>query len=431
MHSKLYNTIRLWAALLTLLAVVGHHYMPAKRSLLFPHSGHTLDIYSDEMWGGKSTAQWLDREQLHWRCNLAPSETYPICGLSIGFPEEPGTARDLSQYENLVIQLEYFGEAVNLRVYLRNHNPEYSTLEDVDSLKFNAATLRASDFSHSETSIHLSEFSPSDWWLEQHDIPRALSRPELDRVTAIGVDFPHPIIYGNHDVKIDRIELIGTWFSREQLYLGIILAWMALLGWEALSRMMALYQRNRAYSLKLKDLADHAQELQQETDRYKTLSNHDSLTGALNRNGLAPLIERIFDSPKGEGGSVALLLLDIDHFKRVNDRLGHDAGDRILKELTNIVHLNTRQQDHFARWGGEEFILISTATTQEAAQGLGEKIRFMVAQHTFEPKNPLQLSISIGVAGVSPGESFESAFKRADKALYQAKDLGRNCVIAA
>lgn len=428
MHSKLYNTLRLGAALLTLLAVLGHHYMPAKRSLLYPHDRHTFDLYADEMWGGNSSAQWLNAQQLHWRCTLAPSDFYPVCGMSIGFPEEPGTTRDLSRYESLNLQLEYSGEAVNLRVYLRNHNPEYSSLDNVDSLKFNAANLRAADFKHADTAIHLSEFSPSDWWLEQHDIPRALSRPEIDRVTAIGIDLPHPIVYGSHDLKIHRIEVVGSWFSREQLYLGIILAWMALLSWEALSRMITLYQRNQAYSRKLEDLAEHAQELQQETDKYKILSTHDGLTGALNRSGLAPVVERIFNTGRGEE-SVAILLLDIDHFKRVNDRRGHDAGDRVLKEFSNIVQVNTRQQDHFARWGGEEFILVSTDTTLEAAQRLAEKIRLMVAQHIFEAQEPLQLSVSIGVTEARADESFESAFKRADQALYQAKDLGRNCVI--
>lgn len=430
MHSKLYNTIRLGAALLTLLALVGHHFMPAKRSLLHPHSDYSFDIYADEMWGGNSRAEWLDADKFHLRCTLATTEAHPICGMAISFPEEART-RDLSQYESLILQLKYSGDATNLRVYLRNHNPEYSTIDDVDSLKFNAATVSASDFGPTETVIHLSEFSPSDWWLEEQDIPRHLSRPEIDRVTAIGIDFPHPIIYGNHEIKVERIEAIGEWFSREQLYLGIILTWMALLGWEALSRMLVLYRRNRLYSNKLHHLAEYAQVLEHETDKYKTLSNHDSLTGALNRNGLAPLVERLFYKAGAEEGPVAILLLDIDHFKRVNDRRGHDAGDRILKELTSIVHLNTRQQDHFARWGGEEFILISTDTSQEAALGLGEKIRAKVSEYIFEPDDPLQLSISVGVAGVRAGESFESAFKRADRALYQAKDLGRNCVIAA
>lgn len=425
MYSKLYNLIRLGAVLLTLLILAGHHYLPPKHSVLHPVTGYAVDLYSDGEAGGKSRAEWLNQEEFLLRCHLAKSELYPVCGVTIHFPDLPGQVLDLSGYQELLINLAYQGDARNIGVFLRNHNPAYSNLDDLDSLKYSSVTVRASDFTEQSTTIHLSEFSTADWWIEQHNIPREYAKPELTGVTAIGVNLPAPHAFGHHDLHLKSIHLVGEWISREQLYLTVIFLWIGLLAWEAASRLTQLYQHNKLYTQKLDHLTGYTQMLQQETTKYKNLSHHDALTGALNRSGLASSVERLFDKASSET-PVSVIVFDIDHFKPVNDQRGHDAGDRILKDLASLVHLNTRQQDAFARWGGEEFVLLCSATDRNAAQGLAEKLRTLIYQHTFEPQEPLEITISLGIAVVKDGEDFEAAFKRADEALFRAKDMGRN-----
>lgn len=164
---------------------------------------------------------------------------------------------------------------------------------------------------------------------------------------------------------------------------------------------------------------------------YKSKSITDPLTNLYNRLGIAQVAEGIFANAETKKGA-CLMLLDIDHFKRVNDRRGHDAGDRVLTDITAIVRKCIRSSDHFGRWGGEEFILLCATVSSENSRVLAEKIRVAVESHTYEKNlNPLRVTVSIGVADIRADDSFEGATKRADLALYKAKALGRNCVVLA
>ena len=129
--------------------------------------------------------------------------------------------------------------------------------------------------------------------------------------------------------------------------------------------------------------------------------------------------------------SIALIIIDIDHFKRINDRRGHDVGDNILKQFTLIVSSNIRSDDIFGRWGGEEFILICPKTNIDNAFYLAEKIRKIVSDTMFEEEKPVTITASFGVGTIQQDEDFASAFKRVDAALYKAKSIGRNCTIIA
>lgn len=430
MNPSTFSKIRLLAIVLTVVVLVGHRFLPAKREMIYPTSQNDATLYSDDAWGGKTTAVWVDPSTSHWRCTLTEGELYPVCGVAISFPSATNGTVDFSAYDAISIRLKYDGDASKLRIYIRNHNPAYSELSNVDSLKFNSVTLRAADFSKGETIIHLTEFAVADWWLEERDIPRELALPEHNNIASLGIDLPYPQVLGQHDIQLEQIELVGAWVSSEQLYLTTIVIWMVMLGWEAGNRLLLLFRRSRVDSQRIRHLTDYAHVLQKQTDRYKELSTHDALTGALNRNGLAPTVDKLF--PNGSANtSGGVLLFDIDHFKRVNDHRGHDAGDRILKGIADVIRSNIRENDTLARWGGEEFIIISNGTQADALLQLAEKIRTLVANHTFEPQDSLQVTISVGAAPIHLGDNFENTFRRADGALYKAKDLGRNCVVLA
>src|SRR5690606_17021248 len=121
----------------------------------------------------------------------------------------------------------------------------------------------------------------------------------------------------------------------------------------------------------------------------------------------------------------SLILIDIDYFKRINDRRGHDAGDRVLQAVSALIQQRVRTTDYEGRWGGEEFVVILPDTRKEFALAVAEKIRLVIYDTIFESENPLNVTASFGVAQREANEDFATTFKRVDNALYAAKNQGR------
>ena len=145
----------------------------------------------------------------------------------------------------------------------------------------------------------------------------------------------------------------------------------------------------------------------------------------LNRRGM----EQSLDDFETAAQGMTLVLLDIDHFKHVNDRHGHDCGDEVLRRIAAIVAGNLRASDVFSRWGGEEFLIACQGTRVRDAARLAEKLRERVQTSDITAAgNRIAVTASFGVALAPPGGSAAEALKRADAALYRAKEEGRNRV---
>lgn len=153
----------------------------------------------------------------------------------------------------------------------------------------------------------------------------------------------------------------------------------------------------------------------------------DPLTGLYNRRGFATLSEAILRQALRLQQSFAVVLIDIDDFKRVNDTQGHDAGDRLLKEIASLLQQHTRSADIVARWGGEEFILLLAQNSLESARIVAEKIRSAISVHPFTAGAHTS---SFGIAVHEQNEPLEETIKRADLAMYKAKQNGKNKVEA-
>ncbi len=180
--------------------------------------------------------------------------------------------------------------------------------------------------------------------------------------------------------------------------------------------------------LKVKQLQD---ELKIAKMRYKELSITDFLTQIYNRRHFMELFDLEFSRTKRYGLSLAVMIFDIDNFKKINDTYGHLQGDRVLRDISSLVKAEIRTHDVFARYGGEEFILMLPQTAIEGAKLVAEKIRRKIEFHSFDKID--KLTISIGVA-CYPSESIddeEALIKAADDALYKAKEQGKNCVVLA
>ena len=169
-------------------------------------------------------------------------------------------------------------------------------------------------------------------------------------------------------------------------------------------------------------------------ERLRFLSVHDPLTGLYNRRALEYQMAGELSRQSRYGRGLSVFMLDLDHFKSINDSYGHESGDVVLKELASIIKNTVRKSDYVARYGGEEFVIVLPETTIEKAADLAERVRKKIAGQpiTLPDEIELQVTASIGVAAVREStDSWESVIGLADKAMYEAKHAGRNrCELA-
>jgi diguanylate cyclase (GGDEF)-like protein len=159
---------------------------------------------------------------------------------------------------------------------------------------------------------------------------------------------------------------------------------------------------------------------------------HDQLTGAYSRRYMWEQMERLASLHQRYGQPVCLIMLDLDHFKNINDRFGHPAGDRALITVVNVVTAQLRDGDMLGRLGGEEFLVLLPMTDLESATFLAHRLRTTLAEVVFtEGAASIHLPASFGVAELSAQEDVNTWFRRLDGALYQAKTQGRNTVVIA
>lgn len=162
-------------------------------------------------------------------------------------------------------------------------------------------------------------------------------------------------------------------------------------------------------------------------------AGRDALTSLLNRKFLPAVMSKELSYARSHSTQFSVLLIDVDHFKEVNDRYGHDGGDAVLQQLAASLFQHSRSGDYLFRMGGEEFLLLLVDCLPADAARVAEKLRASVCAYTFELPGDvqLQITISIGVANFNGHPDYQSLLKRADVALYQAKAEGRNRTILA
>lgn len=174
------------------------------------------------------------------------------------------------------------------------------------------------------------------------------------------------------------------------------------------------------------------QHLKQHSEHLRELSMHDPLTGTLNRQAFSQDFRKSLDHLAKFSRTMTLIVFDLDHFKSINDKQGHLAGDNALKLVVGIVRKHLVSEDLFSRFGGDEFVIACADQPIQATHALAEKIRSSLEQQARENEPPMTgLSLSMGISQANPelGYDADNLFERADKALYAAKNRGRNQVI--
>lgn len=176
------------------------------------------------------------------------------------------------------------------------------------------------------------------------------------------------------------------------------------------------YERSRASAY---------QQLYMRSAEIVELSQKDKLTNLFNRDRFDTALKDLLSTDSPASLKISMIMLDIDHFKGINDKHGHLVGDKVLTELSKELSHLVRKHDLLARWGGEEFVILLHDTSTEVATELAERLRKHVQSTLLAD---LSISISLGLTSFVSGDTIESMMGRADKALYQAKHQGRNRV---
>jgi diguanylate cyclase (GGDEF)-like protein len=171
---------------------------------------------------------------------------------------------------------------------------------------------------------------------------------------------------------------------------------------------------------------ERTKELKKQKELAEKLAVTDQLTGLLNRHAMEMVIHEKMTKYSRTHQPMSLLMMDIDHFKHINDTYGHHIGDEVLKYFASILKSHIKSSDYFARWGGEEFIILSLNKSVDEAIFFAEELRHAV--DSFEHENFPSFTVSIGVAEYKSKQTFECWYEEVDKLLYEAKEKGRNRV---
>jgi diguanylate cyclase (GGDEF)-like protein len=335
---------------------------------------------------------------------------------------------DFSQFDTITFDMTYSGAAQRkIRLHLMNFEPEFSSVGDWNSQRYNLVEFDVPP--QATFTIPMNVLRTADWWVAAHNVPLEKTYIRLDNVTAVEIS-TGAITPGQQVVmEIRSIRFRGKWISNTTLLTYLVCAWIGcgILGLSlsllhvrtrlnaSNSRLETLAAINRALELEARDLADQA--------------HTDPLTGALNRQGLRAALMKRLQASGRVGAEMAVVFLDIDHFKQINDNHGHDAGDEVLRRFAAVVRSVVRSNDKLVRWGGEEFLLLCPDTTREHAATMAEKLRAALSAQPWP--HGLRVTSSFGVTSLKPEEDLGAAIRRADDALYVAKANGRNRVEVA
>ena len=430
-HSSLIPLYRLLIAstLLALFAVLAYFVLPERKARILPDlmTGE-YHLFFDGQDGGKTQAEWVDKSKLSFKCTAAADGIEaPYCGLSVNIGKAP-KGKNYAQYQRMEMKLDYQGNNQRLRLRLHNFNPANPKHNNRETLKGLDVSFLAVE---TRTPIVIQNYG----WKESgsgqpaSNLVSWIKRDQPDNLIDIGIDLVPPITAGEHQIQVEYIDIYGELLPAATWYLGVALLWLIINLLFITRHLVTQARRIRNDSQRLSKLAHYSTDLMQESEHYKQLSTTDPLTGALNRNGFAAEMSQ--RSPDGKMlRNTTLMVIDLDHFKRINDSHGHDVGDRVLRETAQVIHEGTRATDRFVRWGGEEFILLCAETNAQQALLIAEKIRTSVAAMKIHcNENTITVTVSIGLSVSTAQEDFDTLFQRTDQALYRAKHLGRNCIV--
>lgn len=422
------------ALLLTLAMLALRPWLPQREFAVLPAPDDPQLYLSQVPAGVASTTAWLDRKHYRFQCHKAEGAKDDICTVSFFLPRaDLAHGVDLSGFDGLRFKVQLrtsatgpAAKSTHVRVGLRNFDPRFSTEKDGNSAKFNNVHLSMDDL-QGTLYLRLAEFNVPEWWTSMFELPRDVRQTDFRNATLLTIETLSTPAGTTLEMAIEDATFVGEWISAEQLYLVIICAWILGGGAFAIGELLQLRRQEQQRRQQIRQLQATNQTLEQEKDRFRKLSTVDALTNTFNRHG----IELVLNALDLHHKALGVIMVDLDHFKAINDQHGHDVGDRVLQRVGQLLVENTRAGAQVGRWGGEEFILICPDTSTDTAVRLAERLRQRIELEPFGGPQALTVTASFGVASLHPPEVFTQTVKRADQALYRAKSQGRNQVVNA
>lgn len=397
----------------------------ASKTFNFHPTDYPATLSDDRFAGGSSIAAWEDRDSQRWRCEMGSQHPTPFCSMSISVLDENWRGIDLREYNELTVYGSYQGDGDYIRIYLRNRHPAYFVTGDDTTTKYNMVEVPAADLEGGLT-LKMKDFGVADWWLTSKNVPLEFSHPEFNDVIFIELQTGSNSRSGSHVIQLRKLEWRGNLISDETLYKAIVIGWAVVIFSILLFRVVSLrveLSRNQRYQNELISINKF---LNLQNKQFEDLAKTDQLTGLYNRIGIRDALYDSLQSWREHRTPFSFVLIDIDHFKRVNDNYGHDTGDMILRSAAELFKENVRRSDYLARWGGEEFILVCPNTDINQAQVIAELLRKKLEAANIH--EDLKVTASFGVATMTQPD-LDLMFKTADEALYDAKRQGRNMVV--
>ena len=410
---------------LSISLLVWQHFGMERVMTFSSASGRVVETLDDRDEQGESVATVTRRpDALVMDCELGKSLTYPYCLLV--FPISRNSAGiDMSEFDFITVDLAYEGPSKpEVGLTLWNFEPGLSKVGDNKTQKVIEVQFEVPAQGTVHIPIKVLNIAP--WWLKKMNVPMQRSDIRIDNVTGIALAIGSGYVRSHHRMVLRSLIFHGKLISQNKLLMMLVCGWIvAALLWLAYTLLRYRAQLDKS-TARLAMLSKLNSALELEASELAGQAFTDELTGALNRKGLRDALMNKWRKAGSTDDAMAVVFVDLDHFKRVNDIHGHDVGDQVLRTFAAAVQREIRANDKLVRWGGEEFLIVCLSSGAAEAQGLADKLR-RAMHHQIWPCG-LRLTASFGVTALGEGEDIGDTIKRADEALYQAKSDGRDCV---
>lgn len=413
----------LFVGILSLILYFWHLVGMNTQLQIYPNTFQPAEVFSDAVNGGISqTRLYHQNNRLFVQCKVeATGYTHPFCGVTLFFGNRE--RRNLEHYSDIRIVIGMRSELPDtLMLYLLNREP---SVTDEQFERANLRTIFAKPKAE-EFIVPLSSFAVPSWWMLSHpnDIHRGL--PQINSVDKFRITSGDNTQSRELDIVIESVSLQGKWLNRTQVVSIILGAWLVTaLGY--LYQLLNNASRHRKHIMHENAALTRLNKLLAvEKQQYEDAAEHDPLTKVLNRRGAKKILNTAIEQ-QSMGNVASLVLMDIDHFKSINDKHGHVMGDKVLVNIASLIQREIRSTDALIRWGGEEFAIICPHTVLNDAHQMAEKIRRIIE---CTPIFGLTITGSFGVSELG-NDDVTKWFESADQALYLAKSYGRNRTVTS
>ncbi|WP_027867290.1 GGDEF domain-containing protein [Massilia alkalitolerans] len=423
--STLARTSFIALLLVTMALLCWQHYgMERVVDIIDPH----FELYAedDRISSGKSEAS-IERNGGHalFRCRIVKVADWPYCKLNVILERSVSQGIDMTRISHITLDIAYQGAGpARLGMMLVNSEEGFTVSSQWQTYKINQ--VDAIDIPANESLfVPTSWFVVAQWWKELAKPPLEHSSTRIDNIVRLELSTPAGVAAGEHLYDIRAIRLHGKMISQNTLLIGLVVMWILFAVSWPLAAAMTLRKQLRESDAALKQLGEINRALELEAQELASQAHIDPLTGVLNRQGLRAVL---ISTSTLMADPMSVIFIDIDHFKMINDRHGHDVGDEVLRKFAQVVRSGVRSSDQLVRWGGEEFLIICPMTRGDQAKLVAESLR--EALHRQDWPAGLAVTASFGVAQHCNGDEIGIVIKHADRELYNAKASGRDRVHA-